>query len=140
MLDSLKTSPHHSLTLRAGLRNLWLAVEGMEEMPPGMLRPLSRGTYLLDPLRFQGPREEVVVGMVPISSCGEGLSQPLSSEKRETPSNTGHVLLFINPEEGCPHRPSSWLIGFHDNFFKGNFLRSSVVSCPRGPVRFPLSP
>lgn len=63
MLDSLKTSPHHSLTLRAGLRNLWLAVEGMEEMPPGMLRPLSRGTYLLDPLRFQGPREEVVVGM-----------------------------------------------------------------------------
>lgn len=56
------------------------------------------------------------------------------------PSNTGHVLLFMNPEEACSRWPSNWLIGFHDNFLKRSVLRSSVVSCPRGPVRFPPSP
>ena len=115
--------------------------EGDAPFPPqGCWGLCLREPSLLDPLGFQGLGEGVVVVVVPVSSCWEGLSRPLSSEKRDTSSNAGHVLLFINPEEGCPCRPSSWLIGFHDNFFKGNFLRSSVVSCPRGPVRFPPSP
>lgn len=105
-----------------------------------MLGPLSRGPPCWTHWGFKDWGRGVVVGVLPFSSCWEDLSQPLSSEKRDTPSNAGHVLLFINPEEGCPCWPSSWLIGFHDNFFKGDFLRSSVVSCPRGPVRFPPSP
>lgn len=78
VLCSLKTAP---LTLRAGLMTLGLVVVGREKVTPGL------GTYpgdlpsLLDPLRFQELR--VKAGqMVQVSSCREGLSQPLSLEKK----------------------------------------------------------
>lgn len=132
VLCSLQTAP---LALRAGLMTLSLVVEGKEKVTLGLWASIQ-GTFPAGPTEVSGTRGEG--GRWYKSLLAGRACHSLRAQRRDTLSNTGHVLLFINPEEGCPRWPSSWLIGFHDNFLKGNFLRSSVVSCPRGPVRLPL--